>query len=178
MKKILAFAGTTSSTSINKQLVTFTAKILTKTNFDIVDFRDFTVPMYSEDEQKENGIPEDIVNFSKSLDNYDGFIVSLAEHNGSYAAAFKNIFDWCSVVNGKIFREKPVLLMATSPGAMGGRFVLAAAEQRFPRHAAKEIVTFSLPNFSDNFKFGKLTNTALLDDLQKKVVQFENKINQ
>ncbi|WP_299017725.1 NAD(P)H-dependent oxidoreductase [uncultured Polaribacter sp.] len=178
MKKILAFAGSTSSTSINKQLVTFTAKSLTKTNFDIIDFRDFTVPMYSEDEQKENGIPEDIVNFSKSLDTYDGFMVSLAEHNGSYAAAFKNIFDWCSVVNGKIFREKPVLLMATSPGAMGGRFVLAAAEQRFPRHAAKPIFTFSLPTFSENFKEDKITNTELLASLQEQLAQFENAVNQ
>ncbi|QTD37514.1 NAD(P)H-dependent oxidoreductase [Polaribacter batillariae] len=177
MKKILAFAGSTSSTSINKKLVTFTAESLEKTAFDIIDLRDFSVPMFSEDEEKENGFPKDITKLSNLLDNYDGFILSLAEHNGSYAAAFKNIFDWCSRINNNVFREKPLLLMATSPGGMGGKFVLAAAEQRFPRHAAKELVTFSLPNFSDNFKEGKIINNEYLALLTQQIEQFENLVH-
>ncbi|QTE22662.1 NADPH-dependent FMN reductase [Polaribacter cellanae] len=177
MKKIVAFAGSTSSTSINKKLVTFTAESLEKTAFDIIDLRDFSVPIFSEDEEKENGFPSDMTKLSKMFDNYDGFLVALAEHNGSYAAAFKNIFDWCSRINNKIFREKPVLLMATSPGQMGGKFVLAAAEQRFPRHAAKELLTFSLPNFSDNFKEGKIVNEEYLTLLTQQIEQFENLVN-
>ncbi|MFK8061459.1 MAG: NADPH-dependent FMN reductase [Polaribacter sp.] len=178
MKKILAFAGSTSSTSINKKFATFAAESLEKSSFDVIDLRDFSVPIYSEDEEKENGFPEDLIQFSDSLDNYDGFIVSLAEHNGSYAAAFKNIIDWCSRINNSIFREKPLLLMATSPGGMGGRFVLAAAEQRFPRHAAKELITFSFPNFYDNFIEGKVINKELLVSLLEKVNEFENFVNQ
>ena len=92
MKKILAFAGSTSSTSINKKLATFAAENLENTSFDVIDLRDFTMPIYSEDEEK-NGFPEDAKKLSLLLDNYDGFILSLAEHNGSYAAAFKSIFD-------------------------------------------------------------------------------------
>ena len=178
MKKILAFAGSTSSTSINKKLVTFVAESLQNTAFDIVDLREISVPIYSEDEEKENGFSEDITQFSNSLDKYDGFIISMAEHNGTYAAAFKNIVDWCSRLNGKIFREKPLLLMATSPGGMGGRFVLAAGEQRFPRHGAKEVFTFSLPNFSNNFKEGKVINIEFLEVLQQKINEFEVSVNQ
>ena len=37
MKKILAFAGSTSSTSINKKLATFAAENLENTAFDIID---------------------------------------------------------------------------------------------------------------------------------------------
>lgn len=178
MKKILAFAGSTSSTSINKQLATFAAQNLQNSSFEVIDLRDFTMPIYSEDEEKENGLPEDAKRFSALLDAYDGFILSLAEHNSSYAAAFKNIYDWASRVEGNVFRNKPLLLMATSPGGLGGKSVLAAGEQRFSRQGAKELVTYSLPNFYDNFKEGKIINEDFLSSLKNKVQEFENFVNQ
>ena len=177
MKKILAFAGSTSSTSINKKLATFAAENLKNTAFDVIDLRDFTLPIYSSDEEQ-NGIPEDAQKFSDLLDNYDGFILSLAEHNGSYAAAFKNIFDWSSRIEVKVFRDKPLLLMATSPGGMGGKFVLAAGAQIFPRQGAKEVISFSLPNFYDYFKDGTIVNEELSASLKERVREFENAVNQ
>ncbi|MEO9570415.1 MAG: NAD(P)H-dependent oxidoreductase [Polaribacter sp.] len=177
MKKILAFAGSTSSTSINKKLATFAAENLENTSFDVIDLRDFTLPIYSEDEEK-NGFPEDAKKFSTLLDNYDGFILSLAEHNGSYAAAFKNIFDWSSRIEAKVFRNKPLLLMATSPGALGGKFVLQAGEQRFSRQGAKELITYSLPSFYDNFKEDVIVNKELLNSLKQEVSKFENFVHQ
>ena len=177
MKKILAFAGSTSSTSINKQLATFAAENLENTSFDVVDLRDFSLPIFSEDEEK-NGFPEDAQNFSDLLDNYDGFILSLAEHNGSYAAAFKNIFDWSSRIEAQVFRDKPLLLMATSPGARGGLSVLETGMARFSRQGAKELISFSFPSFYDNFKEGKVVDTELLAALKEKINTFENAVNQ
>ena len=176
MKKILAFAGSTSSTSINKKLAIFAAENLENTSFDVIDLRDFTLPIYSEDEEK-NGFPEDAKKFSSLLDNYDGFILSLAEHNGSYAAAFKNIFDWSSRVEATIFRDKPLLLMATSPGARGGQSVLETGTERFSRMGAKELIPFSFPSFYENFKDGKVINEQLLNALKEQVSEFENAVN-
>lgn len=177
MKKIVAFAGSTSSTSINKKLATFAAENLKETEFEVIDLRDFTLPLFSEDEEK-NGFPEDAIKFSALLDNYDGFILSLAEHNGSYAAAFKNIFDWSSRIEAQVFRDKPLLLMATSPGARGGQSVLETAISRFSRQGAKELISFSLPSFYDNFKEGKIVNQELLEALKLQVSQFEESVNQ
>ena len=177
MKKILAFAGSTSSTSINKQLATYAAETLENTSFDVVDLRDYKLPIYSTDEEG-NGIPEDATSFSNLLDNYDGFILSLAEHNGSYAAAFKNIFDWSSRIEKNVFRGKPLLLMATSPGGRGGATVLNTAATSFPHMGAKSITTFSLPNFYDNFKKGKIVNEEILSALKTQVNEFENAVNQ
>lgn len=177
MKKILAFAGSTSSTSINKQLATFAAENLKNTTFDVIDLRDFTLPIYSIDEEQ-NGFPENVKKFSSLLDNYDGFILSLAEHNGSYAAAFKNIFDWSTRIEKNFFRDKPLLLMATSPGARGGQTVLEVGFKTFSRMGAKEVSSFSLPSFYDNFKDDKIINDELLTSLQEKVNQFENSVNQ
>lgn len=75
----------------------------------------------------------------------------MAEHNGNYTAAFKNILDWTSRLNLKIFQNKKMLLMATSPGARGGKSVLEIAKERFPRHDAEIVATFSLPTYYENF---------------------------
>jgi NAD(P)H-dependent FMN reductase len=40
----------------------------------------------------------------------------MAEHNGNYSASFKNVFDWCTRISGKVFQEKAMLLMASSQG--------------------------------------------------------------
>ncbi|QOD60778.1 NAD(P)H-dependent oxidoreductase [Polaribacter haliotis] len=177
MKKILAFAGSTSSTSINKKLARYAAENLENSKFDVIDLRDFPMVIYSEDEEKENGFPENAEKFSKLLDKYDGFILSLAEHNGSYAAAFKNIFDWSSRIEAKVFRNKSLLLMATSPGARGGQSVLEAGVSKFPRMGVKEHFTFSLPSFSDNFKDGKIVEEELDKQLKSTINDFEKSVN-
>ena len=177
MKKILAFAGSTSSTSINKKLAAFAAENLKNVSFDVIDLRDFTLPIYSSDEEQ-NGFPGEAKKFTSLLDNYDGFILSLAEHNGSYAAAFKNIFDWSTRVENNFFRDKPLLLMATSPGARGGQTVLETGIQSFARMGAKKVVSFSLPSFYDNFKEGKIVQQDLLALLKEQVDKFENAVNQ
>ncbi|PQJ82356.1 NADPH-dependent FMN reductase [Polaribacter glomeratus] len=177
MKKVLVFAGSTSSTSINKKLATFAAQNLENSSFDVIDLRDFNIPIYSTDEEQ-NGFPADVKKFTSLLDNYDGFILSLAEHNGSYAAAFKNVYDWTSRIEAKIFRDKPLLLMATSPGARGGKTVLETGSQTFSRMGAKELISFSLPSFNDNFKEGKIINEELLASLKGNINKFENFLNQ
>lgn len=161
MKKIVAFAGSTSSSSINKQLVTYAGSKLVSFDVTILDLKDFEVPLFSEDYEKDNAYPTGALNFNIALDQADGFIVSLAEHNGTYTAAFKNLLDWVSRKNREVFRNKQVLLMATSPGAKGGSAVLAAAEATFPYLGSAGITKFSLPNFYDNFKDKVIVNENL-----------------
>ncbi len=98
-----------------------------------------------------------------------GFIIlSLAEHNGSYTAAFKNIFDWASRLEIKLFGGKKVLLPATSTGQGGGKSVPESAVRRFPKHGANIAGHFSLPRFFDNFSPEKgITDEQLRQDFDK-----------
>ena len=141
MRKILAFAGSTSSVSINKKLAIFAAENLKETTFEIIDLRDFEMPIYSIDEE-EHGFPEHAKRFTSLLDNYDGFILSLAEHNGSYAAAFKNIYDWSSRIEATVFRDKPLLLLATSPGSMGGDLFWKLEFKNFLEWVQRQLILF------------------------------------
>lgn len=164
-KKIIAFGGSSSKNSINKKLATYTANLFQDAAVEVLDLNDFEMPVFSVDKE-ENGFPKEAQNFLNKMEEADLLVVSLAEHNGAYSAAFKNILDWCSRVNGKVFQGKKMLLMATSPGARGGQSVLAMAKDRFPRHDANLVGIFSLPNFYENFdEVNGIINTDLKNDL-------------
>jgi NAD(P)H-dependent FMN reductase len=150
IKKIIAFAGSSSKNSINKKLATYTANQFENATIEILDLNDFEMPIYSVDKET-SGLPKEAQDFLNKIADADLLVVSLAEHNGTYTASFKNILDWCSRVNGKVFQGKKMLLMATSPGERGGQTVLEMAKERFPRHDAKIVGTFSLPSFYENF---------------------------
>lgn len=176
MKNILAFAGSNSSDSINKQLATYASSVVENTNTTILDLNDFDLPIYSKDLEAKKGIPENAKAFFNHIKNTDGIVLSLAENNGSYAAVFKNLFDWISRLEQKTFLGKPMLLMATAPGSRGGASVLAAAHDRFPRHDAKIVAEFSLPFFGEKFKDGKITDTEFNSKLKEAVKTFQNSL--
>lgn len=155
MKKIIAMAGSNSSKSINKKLVSYAAMKLKDLDAKIIDLRDFAMPLYSIDLEEEKGVPDTAVEFSEMIQDADGIIISFAEHNGAYSVAFKNVFDWASRHNHKTWAGKPVLLMATSPGKRGGSGMLSIAQKSFPHFGAKVTGSFSLPQFNDSFKEGE-----------------------
>ncbi|WP_132215248.1 NADPH-dependent FMN reductase [Mariniflexile fucanivorans] len=176
MKHIIAFAGSNSKESINKQLVTYASSLVENVKATILDLNDFELPIYGIDLEKEQGIPKNAHKFLQIIKDSDGILLSLAEHNGAYSTAFKNLFDWMTRIEGKMFFDKPMLLMATSPGGRGGASVLEIAKSRFPFHDASIIEVFSLPFFGDNFSEGKITNDDLDEQLKNAVKQFEKSL--
>ena len=151
MKKIVAFGASSSSNSINKKLATYAAQQVQNSNSIILDLNNFEMPIYSEDYERLNGIPKEAYDFKEIIKEADGIIISFAEHNGAYTAAFKNVFDWISRIEKVVWYNKPMFLMATSEGLKGASSVLQMAYNRISRGNPNQIPYFSLPNFSDNF---------------------------
>lgn len=150
-KRILVFGASTSRTSINQAFATFAASQLTDFDTQVVKLKDFDIPLFSVDKEKEDGFPDDIIHIKTMIQSADGIILSLAEHNGAYTAAFKNVFDWLSRLEGKAWDNKPMLLLSTSPGGRGGSSVMEIATKRFPFNGGNVISTFSLPGYHKNF---------------------------
>ena len=143
--------------------------LLNATDEDLADFFDVSVATIS---NWKNDHPE----FLEAIKTSDGIVLSLAEHNGAYATVFKNLFDWMSRIDGKLWSEKPMLLMATSPGARGGATVLDIAKGRFQFMGGNIVSDFSFPSFGDNFSDGKITNDELNTELKNKVALFQKAI--
>ena len=173
-KKIIAFGASSSKQSINKQLATFAANQFQNASVEILDLNDYEMPVFSVDKEKENGIHPLAHDFYAKLGNADLIIISFAEHNGNFSSAFKNILDWTSRINAKTFQEKPILLLATSPGARGGSSVLDIATKRFPFQGGIVKGSFSLPSFYENFDAEKgITNEELKNQLLEIVNSIE-----
>ena len=173
-KKIIAFGASSSKQSINKQLATFAANQFQNVSVEILDLNDYEMPIFSVDKEKENGIHPLAQEFYSKLGSADLIIISFAEHNGNYSSAFKNILDWTSRINAKTFQEKPMLLLATSPGARGGSSVLEIASKRFPFQGGIVKGSFSLPSFYENFDAEKgITNEELKNQLLEIVNSIE-----
>lgn len=171
--KILSFAASSSKKSINKQLIQYAVTILKNEIFEhadieIIDLNDFEMPIYSIDREEEGGIPDLAHNFFKHIGDADALIISYAEHNGFYTSAFKNIFDWASRINMKVFQDKPMVVLSTSIGVHGGSNVMKTAKDSAPFFGADIKGSMSVASFNDNFdsQSGKLTNTDLNQQLK------------
>ncbi|MCB0121800.1 MAG: NAD(P)H-dependent oxidoreductase, partial [Caldilineaceae bacterium] len=141
--KVLAFAASNSRNSINKAVVSYAADLLKAgivdhAEVEIIDLREYEMPLFSIDRQQEEGIPELAQQFYKKIGEADALVISFAEHNGYYTAAFKNLFDWTSRIDRKVYQGKPAVLLAASPGPGGGSRVLAVAKTAAP-HLAMEV---------------------------------------
>ena len=173
--KILAFAGSTSSTSINRELVKFVLKSFQENEINLIDLNDYSMPVFSVDLEKK-GFPEEAQQFLQQIEDCDVIICSLAEHNRSYAAAFKNIFDWASRINVKVFHDKPMFLMSTSSGGYGGGNVMNEAKKFFPNFGADIKETYSLPKFYENFDLESgVINPEMLQELNDKIKLFKTR---
>jgi len=172
--KILAFAGSTSSTSRNRELVKYVLKSFKDDEINLIDLNDYEMPIFSVDREKK-GYPEEAKKFLKNIEECDAIICSLAEHNKIYSAAFKNIYDWASRIEVKVWQGKPMFLMATSPGGFGGGNVLEHAKKFFPGFGADIKETFSLQKFDENFDLekGEISNKKLAKELQEKIDDFK-----
>jgi len=168
MKKVLAIGGSSSKKSINRTLAMFTASKLENTEVTTIDLNDYELPIYSQDLEEKSGIPENAIKLNELIKSVDGFVVSLAEHNGSFASAYKNTTDWLSRIDVKVWNDKPMLLMASSPGTRGGMSVLETAKMLYPYAGAKIVADFSLPSFYDNFNDG-ISNEELSNTLNQKI---------
>ena len=174
--KILSFAATSSSKSINKQLATYAASLVTHkegVQIESLDINDYEMPLFSEDKEAILGKPQQAQYFFDKLGQADAIIISFAEHNGSYTAAYKNLFDWTSRIDQKLFQNKPMVLLATSPGPGGAATVLNAAVGSAPYFAGKVKGSLSIPSFYDNFnqESQEICNGELRDKLQSVLSQ-------
>ncbi len=173
MKKVIALGGSNSSNSINKALATYAAGLLENTQVEVLDLNSFNLPMYGIDHETAHGIPAEVHRMAELIESSDGLVVSLAEHNGSYSVAFKNAFDWMSRADKEVWKNKPMLLMATSPGKRGGVGVLGAAKMSFPHLGGNIVADFSLPSFGANFGESGITDQELSGQLNEKVQQLQ-----
>ena len=127
MAKVLAFAGSARSGSVNKRLAAAAAERTRARGVEVtlIDLRDFEMPLYDEDWEQEHGAPEATGRLYDLMLEHQGLLLACPEYNSSITPLLKNTIDWLS--RGRegdpplsAFRGKTAGLLAASPGALGG----------------------------------------------------------
>lgn len=125
--KILAFAGSTRKDSYNKKLVQVAANGARSVGAEVtyIDLRDFPMPLFDEDLEKEEGTPENARKFKELMITHDGLLIACPEYNSSITPVLKNAIDWASRPGENepplaAFVDKVAAIMSASPGALGG----------------------------------------------------------
>ncbi|MGR0278741.1 NADPH-dependent FMN reductase [Marinomonas dokdonensis] len=169
--KIVAFAASSSRHSINKALASYAGSLLPDAEVKVLDLNDFEMPIFSVDKEATFGVPPAAHEFLAEIASADGLIIGFAEHNGNYAASYKNTFDWASRVEKKVYQNKPILALATSPGPGGARNVLQLAESNLPHFNGRLIGSLSVPSYHQAMQDGELVDAELKQTLQSLVDQ-------
>lgn len=149
--KIVAFGASTSSQSINKTLAAYVAGMVKDAEVEILDLNDFELPIFSQDMEDEIGQPQAAKDFLARIRSADALIISFAEHNGSYTAGYKNLFDWASRIEQKVFQNTPAIYLSTSPGKGGAASVLSAAKTSAPFFGGDVRAAIPVPSFHQVF---------------------------
>lgn len=126
--KILAFAGSLRKDSSNKKLVKIAIKGAEEAGADVtyIDLKEFPLPVYDQDIEDSQGLPENAKKLKKLMLEHDGFLISSPEYNSSIPGNFKNMIDWASRMATPdevylcCFIDKAVALMSASPSPLGG----------------------------------------------------------
>ena len=125
--RILAFAGSLRRESFNKKLVPIAAKVARDAGAEVtlIDLKDFPLPVFDQDLEAEQGMPENGKKLKQLFIDHDGLLLACPEYNSSITAVLKNAIDWVSrPAPGEpslvAFRSKVATLMSASPGALGG----------------------------------------------------------
>ncbi len=169
MKKIVAFTGSNSSTSINRSLLNYAIELFENVEIIEIDLRKYDIPIFGEDLEKEIGAPAGIKELVKTLNSADAYLISSPEHNSIVPAFFKNILDWLSRQDVKCFGEKPILLLGTSPGKGGALNAIKFLEKILPYSGGLIQNTFSLPSFYTSFIGGNIIDSSKLKELTSKL---------
>lgn len=173
MKKIIAFSGSNSSSSINQKLVNIVSSYVKNAEVEVIDLRKFDAPIFSVDLEKEHGHPQSMKDLFELMSSADGFIVSSPEHNGMVPAFFKNVIDWQSRMGRKLFNDKPAVFLAASPGGRAGASVLGHLLSIMPFQGAKVVGGHGIGNFHDKLIDGELIAGDDQDKIKSLIADLE-----
>lgn len=126
--RILAFGGSLRRDSHNQKLAALALEGARAAGAEVtlIALRDFPLPVFDEDLEKAEGLPESAKTLKKLFREHHGLIIASPEYNSSVTAALKNAIDWISRSESEdepalsALSGKTAILCATSPGALGG----------------------------------------------------------
>ncbi|HEY4371997.1 MAG TPA: NAD(P)H-dependent oxidoreductase [Burkholderiales bacterium] len=128
--RVLVFAGSARRAALSKRVARAAQIALEEAGAaaTLIDLADYEAPLYHGDRESDGGVPAEITRLLAVMDEHDALLVASPEYNGSMPPLLVNTFDWISrifaapgrVAGLEILAQKPIAIVGSSPGALGG----------------------------------------------------------
>lgn len=120
MTKILGISGSLRANSFNTMLLKAAIPLLDAgVELEIATLHG--IPLYDGDVEA-NGFPQAVLDLKTRILACDGLLLATPEYNNGIPGVFKNAIDWLSRPSAdhpKVFPNRPVAVIGTSPGGFG-----------------------------------------------------------
>lgn len=95
MVKILAFSGSARQESFNQKLVKLAARGVEQAGAQVtvVNLADYPMPIFNQDLEAVEGMPQHAKAFKELLIAHDGFLLASPEYNSAFSPLLKNAID-------------------------------------------------------------------------------------
>ena len=131
---ILVFGGSLRAGSFNQKLATIAAEAARDAGAEVtlVSLRDYRMPLFDEDLEAAEGMPEAARQLKALFASHSGLIIATPEYTSTITAALKNAIDWVSRATSpdepplSVLKGKSAAILSASPGGYGGARSLAA----------------------------------------------------
>ncbi|UCD76050.1 MAG: NAD(P)H-dependent oxidoreductase [Phycisphaerales bacterium] len=187
--KILGFAGSLREGSFNKMLVKTACAGAEKAGAEVtfIDLADFPLPVFAEDLERAEGLPENAVNLKKIFRSHHGVLIASPEYNSSISAALKNVIDWVSRPEPDrppldCFAGKVAGIMSAAAGGLGGMRGLPHLReilQNIQMIVVPSMVAIPIAHqaFNDDGTLKDERKAAAVEDLGRTVTEIAAKLN-
>ncbi len=161
--RLLVLCGSARAGSLNRKLAAVAGEAARQAGADVaeLDLRALGLPLYDGDIEAASGVPAGAQALLDAVLACDAMLVVAPEYNGFPTPLLINAFDWLSRVGAQPPRpsglaataNRPVALLAASPGALGGLRAMNYLRQYLQMAFAAIVVPqqFSLGRANDAF---------------------------
>ncbi len=174
--KLLIFAGALRADSCNKKFAREALRLAQALGAEgeFIDLKDYPMPVYDGDIETASGIPAGTAALGRKILAADALVISTPEYNGSIPGVLKNVIDWLSREKTVSLTGKHLLLLAASPGRMGG--VRSLWHSRQPFEVLGVHVYPGMMGLSDAYNAfdaqGRLKDAKTAEQLKQTLAQF------
>ncbi|OYV35146.1 MAG: NADPH-dependent FMN reductase [Thiomonas sp. 20-64-5] len=129
--RLLILPGSARAGALSGQLAAYAARAAEhqgSIRARVFDLRALALPVYDGDLEAAHGVPDGVLELQAALRDSDGVLLVTPEYNGFPTPLVINAFDWLSRIPASDQHpagltatvNKPVALLSTSPGPLGG----------------------------------------------------------
>ena len=167
--RLLVFSGSLRQASCNHAIAMIASNGAKAAGADVTVLRlaDHPLPLYNQDMEAQDGMPEEARKLKQLFREHDGFIIGCPEYNSSFTAAFKNVIDWVSrpeegypPLDG--FKGKVAGILSCSPGRLGGVKVLSSVRSVLSSIGVIVVPNkVGVPNIHETLADGQLSDETM-----------------